>query len=84
MKTYTSESKYWIKGFLKGNQPNPPSDNNGEVDFESKEYQTWQKAIGLFDNTGYWWSGDKRFCDNCNEELLDSEPEDNCKNCRNT
>ena len=44
---------YWIKGFLSGNQPEPPLDENGTA-FGSKEYEEWQKKIEEFEKTGRW------------------------------
>lgn len=82
IKDCSIEAKYWIKGFLKGNQPEPPRNGDGDVDFSSEEYIVWLKAIKLFDRTGYWWSGETRFCENCNGLLLASEPDVLCENCR--
>ena len=52
----SQESEYWVKGFLAGNQPEPPRDekNDYEVDFEGPEYQTWLKKIEFFEQNGYW------------------------------
>lgn len=30
------ECEYWVKGFLSGNQPEPPTDSEGDVDFDQK------------------------------------------------
>jgi hypothetical protein len=49
----SSECKYWIKGFLSGNQPEPPCDNEGDVNFESKEYKGRVNKIDDFEKTGY-------------------------------
>ena len=35
----SKEAEYWIKGFLSGNEPAPPSCDDGMTDFESTEYQ---------------------------------------------
>lgn len=73
-------SKYWITGFLKGNQPEPPTNANGDVDFESAEYRRWTESINLFTQTGYWTS-EKRNCDQCGMELLNAERTKTCENC---
>lgn len=48
------ECEYWVKGFLCGNQPEPPTDSAGDVDFESKEYKAWTSKVEDFENSGYW------------------------------
>lgn len=48
------ECEYWIKGFLSGNQPEPPTDEKGDVNFESKEYKNWIDKITEFEKTGDW------------------------------
>ena len=73
-------SKYWINGFLNGNQPEPPTDANGDVDFESVEYKKWTESIELFTRTGYW-TDEKRNCEKCGAELLNAEPNETCENC---
>lgn len=50
----SQQSDYWIKGFLIGNQPEPPTDENDDVDFGSKEYIEWTKKVKLFNETGDW------------------------------
>ena len=47
------ETKFWIKGYLSGNEPMPPLMNNN-VDFESEEYKNWQNKIKSFNVTGDW------------------------------
>jgi hypothetical protein len=46
----STETEYWIKGFLSGNEPSPPGDN----DFESKEFKKWKNKIKKFEKTGEW------------------------------
>lgn len=50
----SSQSEYWIKGFLIGNQPAPPTDENDDVDYESKDYLDWTKKVEIFNETGVW------------------------------
>jgi hypothetical protein len=47
------ETEYWMKGFLAGNEPKPPSEN-GDVDFESKAYKEWLKKVEKFKEIGNW------------------------------
>jgi len=46
----STETEYWIKGFLCGNEPSPPSD----IDLESKVYKKWIDKIKKFKMTGDW------------------------------
>jgi hypothetical protein len=48
------QSEYWIKGFLIGNQPIPPTDTNDEVNYESKEYKNWVDKVEIFNKNGIW------------------------------
>ena len=76
------EAEFWVKGFLAGNEPEPPKDENlNVVDSGSSEYQRWLKAIELFARTGYWYSGERR-CESCGEELLPSLAGNVCKKCK--
>ena len=77
----SEQAKYWIDGFLCGNQPAPPTDVNDDVDFESPAYKKWIEAIKLFSKTGYWTDMERQ-CDKCGKELLNSEIEDICQDCR--
>ena len=81
MEQMSDFTKYWIEGFLKGNEPEPPTDSNEDVDFESDEYKIWTEEIKLFHETGYW-SSFNRNCEKCGTALLKSEPEEICKECR--
>ena len=74
-------SKYWIKGYLTGNEPSPPTDGNGDVQFSGKEYEEWAEAVDLFATTGYW-RDEQRFCSSCEKRMLKSEPEIICEKCR--
>ena len=48
-------AKYWIQGFLAGNEPYAPTDADGDVNFESKEYAAWEEKVKEFHKTGYWY-----------------------------
>ncbi len=66
-------TRYWVKGFLCGNEPQPPRDENQDLLApDSKEYQDWLKATKLFAETGYW-NETQRNCEACGEALLPSQ-----------
>lgn len=49
------ESKYWLLGFLRGNEPGPPEEYDGEsaIDyFQSERYKEWEFKIRNFRKTG--------------------------------
>jgi hypothetical protein len=48
------EAKYWIEGFLKGNEPEPPTNENSDMDFESEDYKNWLEKIEEFRQIGVW------------------------------
>ncbi len=54
MEAISESAKYWIQGFLTGNQPNPPLDESGDVNFDSPEYKNWLIKIEEFGKTGDW------------------------------
>ncbi|WP_053367952.1 hypothetical protein [Bacillus sp. FJAT-27245] len=75
------ETKYWIKGYLSGNEPSPPVDEDGDVyPPEHEEFIRWQESIDLFHETGYWYAGD-RDCEVCGRKLLNSWTEFECESC---
>ena len=55
----STESRYWIQGFLSGNEPEPPCDETGDVDFESKDYALWSEKCEAFAVTGSWQTQEK-------------------------
>ena len=50
----STESAAWIDGFLAGNEPEPPSNPGGDVEFESAEYKTWLERVEAFRESGAW------------------------------
>ena len=79
MEELSTETHYWVRGFLVGNEPDPPVDESGSTAFSTPEYESWLKAVKLFSETGYWNYG--RRCESCNDELLPSQISDFCHNC---
>lgn len=79
----SQESKYWIKGFLSGNEPAPPVDEEGDLLPPSdEEYINWERSIELFHKTGYWYAED-RFCEVCEKKILYSWNKLKCDQCYN-
>jgi hypothetical protein len=75
------ETEYWIKGYLVGNEPYPPLDEEGDcVHFESEEYKHWAESTELFHNTGYWNSSERN-CEICGQKLLNSWQQFKCAEC---
>lgn len=50
----SSAAVAWIDGFLAGNEPPPPVDGDGDVDFASDAYQHWSREVTRFRETGHW------------------------------
>ena len=48
----SSEAAAWIEGFLAGNEPPPPRNGKGDVDFESAEYLAWAERAAEFRASG--------------------------------
>lgn len=81
MDNCSTEAEYWVRGFLAGNEPEPQTNENFDVDFDSTEYQSWLKAIEGFAVSGYW-NECQRNCEVCGEALLPSEAKDTCGRCK--
>lgn len=74
-------TKYWIKGFLSGNEPSPPVDEEGDIYPPIHEDNIhWDKSVALFHKTGSWYSGE-RSCTICGMKLLNSWTDFECENC---
>ena len=50
----SNEAEYWIKGYLTGQQPVPPTNENDEIDYQSKEFKEWEKKVDIYEKTGDW------------------------------
>jgi hypothetical protein len=49
------EATYWVKGFLNGNEPDAPRDEEGAyLSDESKEFKAWLATQTNFLDTGIW------------------------------
>ena len=55
VRSTSTEAKYWLKGFLAGNEPPPPREETGQVsDSASREFKAWERAARRFQKTGSW------------------------------
>ena len=55
IKKMSIESRYWLKGYLSGNEPSPPEEIIGESGseyFHSSRYKEWELKIQKFRETG--------------------------------
>jgi len=48
------EAKYLVMGFLHGAEPAPPTDLQGDTDFDSAEYRAWIAKVSAFQESGSW------------------------------
>ncbi len=49
------EANYWLQGFLAGNEPDAPRDENGDyLEWDQPKHQEWLAAIQQFAKTGEW------------------------------
>ena len=55
----SAEARYWIEGYLHGNEPEPPIDKDGDVDFDSEDYRSWLKQCEAFRSDGRWSDSSK-------------------------
>ncbi|WP_155985702.1 hypothetical protein [Paenibacillus gorillae] len=75
------QTKYWIKGYLSGNEPSPPVDEEGDV-FPPAHVANihYENSISLFHKTGSWYSGERN-CTVCGTKLLHSWIGIECEDC---
>lgn len=73
--TMSDESRYFIAGFLAGNEPEPPTDDEGESD--EADQVAWQSARRRFRRTGCWY-GRWGTCQVCGCVLLPDTAADRC------
>jgi len=80
IKSMSIQTEYWIKGFLSGNEPEAPLDEDGDTIYSGEKYDFWSKSIQLFHEYGYWHKGE-RLCDICGKKLYHSWPHLQCEEC---
>jgi hypothetical protein len=72
------EARYYVAGFLAGNEPGPPLPPDDDVDIEPADLAAWVAATGRFRRTGLWF-GRWRTCQTCGCVLL---PDTAARNCQ--
>jgi hypothetical protein len=71
----SDETRYFIRGFLSGNEPGPPYDDAHGTD--SADARAWRSAIRRFRSTGSWY-GRWSTCKICGCVLLPDSSVDHC------
>jgi hypothetical protein len=71
----SEEARYFIRGYLSGNEPNWPEDDEGNID--SDDLVAWQEATRRFRQTGSWY-GRWGTCGICGCVLLPDVATDRC------
>jgi hypothetical protein len=77
IETLSTESTYWIQGFLSGNEPPPPMQSTGPGD---PEFDHWFDSAVLFQQTGHW-SSEPGNCERCGQKKLFATLSDLCAMC---
>jgi hypothetical protein len=72
------EARYWVAGFLAGNQPGPPAPPDFDADTDPGDLIAYRAAIGRFHRTGLWF-GRWRTCQACGRVLLPDTAAENCQ-----
>jgi len=65
----SEQARYFIAGFLAGNEPGPPDNDDADADAEAADLAAWRAATGRFRRTGLWF-GRWRTCEQCGCVLL--------------
>jgi hypothetical protein len=71
----SEESRYFTIGFLAGDGPEPPYDDEGDI--ASHDLEAWSAAIHRFNTTGLWY-GRWCTCSVCGCVLLPDTADDRC------
>lgn len=69
------ESRYFVLGFLSGNEPDPPEDDEGNAD--EADMVAWRSATRRFRESGSW-HGRRGTCEECGCVLLPDSSSDRC------
>ena len=51
----STESRYFIRGYLSGSEPPPPLDDDGQRDLVA--WDSWERAVRMYHETGIWRRG---------------------------
>jgi hypothetical protein len=72
----STETEFFIRGFLTGCEPGPPIDDEGEMN--EADHKAWRAAAQRFHSTGYWY-GRWTTCDVCGRVLLPDTDAEVCE-----
>jgi hypothetical protein len=75
MGNVSDEARYFALGFLSGNEPGPPADDEGRTD--PGDLEAWHSATARFRRTGSWY-GRWGTCSVCGCVLLPDSSADRC------
>jgi hypothetical protein len=80
------EAEYFVRGYLSGNEPDPPlMEDKDLLDENDSRMNRWRQAVELFRETGNWIEAQRSPCSLCGAELLPSESTPNdgqpCSQC---
>jgi hypothetical protein len=75
MGAMADETRYFVRGFLSGNEPGPPFDDDHGTD--RADEVAWRSALRRFRRTGSWY-GRWRTCEICGCVLLPDSHADRC------
>jgi len=65
----SQQARYYVAGFLAGNQPGPPPPPDPDADIDPGDLTAWKAAAGRFRRTGLWL-GRWRTCHTCGRVLV--------------
>jgi hypothetical protein len=74
----SQQARYYVAGFLAGNQPGPPPPPAPDADIEPGDWTAWLAAAGRFRRTGLWL-GRWRTCQACGRVLLPDTAAEDCQ-----
>jgi hypothetical protein len=74
----SQQARYYVAGFLAGNQPGPPPPTDPDADMDPGDLAAWKAAAARFRRTGEWF-GRWRTCPTCGRVLLPGTAADNCQ-----
>jgi hypothetical protein len=74
----SQQARYYVAGFLAGNQPGPPPPPDPDSGIEAGDLTAWTAATSRFRRTGLW-IGRWRTCQACGRVLLPDTAAEDCQ-----